>query len=86
MATLRQRQLKQLNALDRAITNIVKAIKIGEKEEQLGYNNGALARIYEELLEVYEEQVKVEERTQADRDRARALIDNYKSNPGEYGI
>lgn len=59
MSTLRQEQLKQLNALDRAITNIGKAMKLGEKTEQLGYNNGALANKYKELLEIYQEQFTI---------------------------
>jgi hypothetical protein len=57
---LRQEQLKQLNALDRALTNINKALKLGEKNEQLGYNNGALANKYSELLEIYQQQFDVD--------------------------
>jgi hypothetical protein len=57
MATLRQQQLKQLNALDRAINNIEKAIKVGEKEETLGYNNGKLAVRLADLIEIYKNQI-----------------------------
>jgi hypothetical protein len=60
MATLRQNQLKQLNALDRAITNIRKALQIGEKQEQLGLNNGSLGIKAIELIEIYQEQFDVD--------------------------
>ncbi len=59
MATLRQNQLKQLNALDRAISNISKAITIGEKQEDLGFNNGSLAVKLVELLDIYRKQLSI---------------------------
>jgi len=66
MTTLRQDKLKQLNALDRAITNIIRAVKIGEKTEQLGYNNGALSNKYMELIEIYNEQLDIANRDEAE--------------------
>jgi hypothetical protein len=59
MSTLRQNQLKQLNALDRAISNISKAITIGEKQEELGFNNGALAVKLVDLLDIYQKQLAI---------------------------
>lgn len=59
MSELRTNQLKQLNYLDKAITNLTKALKIGEKQEELGYNNGRIAVRAKELLDIYNDQFSV---------------------------
>lgn len=59
MSELRTNQLKQLNYLDKAIKNLTNALKIGEKQEELGYNNGRMAVRAKELLDIYNEQFTV---------------------------
>lgn len=68
MSTLRTNQLKQLNYLDKALTNLNKALKIGEKQEELGYNNGRIAVRAGELLDIYNEQFSIQDDNGADYD------------------
>lgn len=59
MSELRTNQLKQLNYLDKAIKNLNQALRIGEKQEELGYNNGRIAVRAKELLDIYNEQFSI---------------------------
>lgn len=60
MNKLEKARLKQLNHIMRAIENLEKAFQVGEKNEQLGYNNGALATLSFEASNIYTKQVDVE--------------------------
>lgn len=66
MSDFRTNQLKQLNYLDKAISNLQKALKVGEKIEELGYNNGKIAVRAKELLDMYNDQLAVEDNTKDD--------------------
>jgi hypothetical protein len=66
MSELRTNQLKQLNYLDKAINNLNKALKIGEKQEELGYSNGRIASKVRELLNIYNDQFDVQDHEEYD--------------------
>lgn len=60
MNKLENAKLKQLNHIARAIENLNKAIGLGERYENLGINNGALAGLSYEVSLIYLQQARIE--------------------------